>query len=64
MQANVTYSVVDAIVGKCKTEASRKLVPLDEFILLALLEWRKESCYAMEDDWIIAGETAHGKMPL
>src|ERR1700744_4047472 len=64
MQANVTCSVVDVIVGKCKTEAPRKLVSLDESTLLALLERRKEFCYAMEGDWIIASETAHGEVPL
>jgi integrase len=63
MQMNVTRSVVDGIVGKCKTEASRKPVPLDEFTLLALLEWRKESCYAMEDDWVFASEKVRGRMP-
>lgn len=63
MQMNVTRSVVDRIIGKCKTEASRKPVPLDEFALLTLLEWRQESCYAMEDHWVFASEKVHGKMP-
>jgi integrase len=63
MQMNVTRSVVDSIIGKCKTEASRKPVPLDEVTLLALFEWRQETCYAMEDDWVFASERVHGKMP-
>ncbi len=36
---------------------------LDEFTLLALPEWRKESCYPTEDDWVFASEKVHGKMP-
>jgi integrase len=30
MQINVTGSVVDQVVGRCKTEGSKKPVPLDE----------------------------------
>lgn len=62
-QANVTRSVVDGIIGKCKTETSRKPVPLDEFTLQTLLEWRRESCYTEEDDWVFASEKVRGKMP-
>jgi hypothetical protein len=28
---DVTRSVVDGIIGKCKTETSRRPVPIDEF---------------------------------
>ena len=31
LQMDVTRSVVDGIVGKCKTETSRRPVPIDEF---------------------------------
>ena len=62
-QMNVTRSVVDGVVGKCKTEASRKPVPLDKFTLHSLLAWRQESCYATEDDWVFASEKVEGRMP-
>ena len=62
-QMNVTRSVVDGVIGKCKTEASRKPVPLDKFTLDTLLAWRQESCYATEDDWVFASEKVEGRMP-
>ena len=62
-QMNVTRSVVDGIIGKCKTEASRKPVPIDSFTPGELLEWRKETCYAEPEDWVFASERAGGKMP-
>lgn len=35
----VERSVVDLVVGKCKTEASKKPVPLDEYLAQNLMEW-------------------------
>ncbi len=63
LQMDVTRSVVDGIVGKCKTETSRKPVPIDEFTAAALLAWKQETCYAAPDDWVFASERVQGKMP-
>jgi integrase len=63
LQMNVTRSVVDGIVGKCKTETSRRPVPIDEFTAGELLAWRQESSYADSEDWVFASERVQGKMP-
>jgi integrase len=62
-QMNVTRSVVDGIIGKCKTEASRKPVPIDSFTAGELRTWKKETCYAEPEDWVFASERVGGKMP-
>ena len=63
LQIEVTRSVVDGIVGKCKTEASRRPVPIDRFTAEELQALRKESCYAKLEDWVFASEKVQGKMP-
>jgi len=63
LQMDVTRSVVDGIVGKCKTETSRKPVPIDSFTVGELLAWKKETCYAKPEDWVFASERVQGKMP-
>jgi integrase len=62
-QMNVTRSVVDGIIGKCKTETSCRPVPLDAFTRSELLGWQRETCYAKPEDWVFASARAGGKMP-
>ena len=63
LQIEVTRSVVDGIIGKCKTETSRRPVPIDRFTADELLVWKKESCYSRPEDWVFASEKVDGKMP-
>jgi integrase len=63
LQMDVTRSVVDGIVGKCKTETSRRPVPIDEFTADELLSWKKETCYTQPEDWVFASERVQGRMP-
>jgi integrase len=60
---SVTRSVVDDVVGKCKTETSRKPVPMDTIAAESLREWRILSCYARPEDWVFASERRLGTMP-
>jgi integrase len=62
-QMDVTRSVVDGIVGKCKTETSRKPVPIDAFTAGELFAWQRETCFAGPEDWVFASERVQGKMP-
>jgi integrase len=39
LHVSVTRSLVDQHVGPVKTEASRKLMPIDEYVAHDLLEW-------------------------
>jgi integrase len=63
LQMEVTRSVVDGRVGSCKTEASRRPVPIDEFTANELLAWMKKSSYAQGEDWVFASDKVQGKMP-
>lgn len=61
---NIVRSVVDQAIGSCKTEASRKPVPMNDCIAQALLRWRQESTYTKPDDWVWASPQKKGTQPL
>ncbi len=63
LEISGTRSIADQHVGPCKTEASQKPVPLDPELAEALLMWRRQSPYQMNDDWIFASPAKHGKLP-
>ncbi|HEY7404275.1 MAG TPA: site-specific integrase [Candidatus Angelobacter sp.] len=64
MRINIVRSVVDQVVGNCKTEASRKPVVMNEHIAQALMAWRQESTYTAPTDWVWASPQKKGKQPL
>ncbi|MDR3750472.1 MAG: tyrosine-type recombinase/integrase [Terracidiphilus sp.] len=69
MEINVTRSVVDQVVGRCKTEASQKPVPLDEYTAQDLQEWYRLTPYREPEDWVFASDSSRagkkrGKQPL
>jgi integrase len=69
LHINVTRSVVDQHVGKCKTEVSQKPVPIDEWIAADLLEWYRQTPYHAPTDWVFATDSnragaKRGKQPL
>ncbi len=57
-QANVIRSIVHNTrrrrIGNCKTEASRKPVPLDDFMLEELRLWKQQTEYPGPEDWVWA----------
>ena len=66
---DVHRSVVNQVVGRCKTEASTKLVPLDEHTAESLLAWYQETPYREPADWVFASDSnragdRRGKQPL
>lgn len=63
LQMDVIRSVVDGVVGKCKTEISRRPVPIDQFTADELADWRTVTCYAQSEDWVFASEKTNGRMP-
>jgi len=62
-QVSVTRSIVLQRVGDCKTEASRKPVPLDSRLAEALYNWRSISPYPRPDDWVFASPHCNGSLP-
>jgi integrase len=63
LEISVTRSVYQSVVGKCKTEASRKPVPLDPWVAEELLMWKQSAPYNQPDDWIFASPRTKGKRP-
>ena len=60
----IRRSMVDQVIGNCKTEASRKPVVMAEPIAQALIAWRQESTYTAPDDWVWASPQKKGTQPL
>jgi integrase len=51
-------------IGKTKTESSRRPVPLHPLVLSALLEWRAQSSYATDFDFLFPSVRFKGTKPL
>jgi integrase len=62
-QLNITRSITLKSISDCKTEASRKPVPLDLRVAEILLAWRRECPYPGNDDWIFASPHLKGEWP-
>jgi hypothetical protein len=62
-------SVVDQVVGNVKTEASKRLVPIDPFIAEDLLAWYRTTGYSRPEDYVFATNAPRagkkrGKQPV
>jgi len=62
-------SVVDQVVGKVKTEASKRLIPIDPFIAEDLLSWYRTTKYNRPADYVFATDAPRagkkrGKQPV
>ena len=69
LEIDVHRSVVSQVVGRCKTEASQKAIPLDEYTARDLFEWRLETPYREAHDWVFASNSSRagkkrGKQPV
>src|SRR5260370_15282481 len=63
MEVHVIRSIVMQHVGDCKTEASRKPVPLDLRLSKVLWNCRLQSPYPIDEDWVFASPHSKGKLP-
>ncbi|MGA8858398.1 MAG: site-specific integrase, partial [Candidatus Sulfotelmatobacter sp.] len=69
LHVSVTRSLVDQHVGPVKTEASRKLMPIDEYIAHDLLSWYEVTPYKKPSDYVWATDAnragaKRGKQPV
>lgn len=64
LEIRITRSVVHQVVGRCKTEASRKPVPLEASVAEDLWLWKLTTPYRRPDDWVFASVLKKGKQPL
>ena len=67
-QMDVTRSVVEMVAGNVKTEASKRAVPLDDFMIEELLAWHNLTPYKEPEDWVFASDSPRaglkrGKQP-
>ena len=61
-QTDVTRSVVDMIAGEVKTEASKKAVPLDDFMIEELLAWCRITPYKNPEDLVFSSDSPRAGM--
>jgi integrase len=64
MEVNVLRSCVRNRIGKTKTESSHRPVPVHPLVLSALLEWREQSTYATDLDFLFPSVWFKGNKPL
>ena len=61
---SVTRSIVNQVVGTCKTEASQKPVPLHSALAHALLVWRRQTGMDILDGGMLARAVTYGVASL
>ena len=64
LEFRITRSIVDQVVGNCKTEASRKPMPMHSAMAEALWHWKQVSLYTRPEDWVFASPYTHGRLPF
>jgi integrase len=62
-EVSVTRSISLQHVGNCKTETSRKPVPMDAELAEALWHWRGKSGYPEPENWVFASPAKNGEHP-
>ncbi len=63
LELSVTRDVVKQRIEHCKTEASRKPVPIDAAVAEILWAWQLRCAYNQPNDWIFASPAMKGKQP-
>ena len=59
----VTRSIVQQVVGRCKTEASQKPVPLHDHLINSLRSWNRRTPYRTPESWVFASPQNRGNKP-
>jgi integrase len=62
-QLQVTRSIVNRVVGPCKTESSQKPVPAHDDVLEARRQWHKQARFQSSENWVFASPQTHGRQP-
>jgi len=62
-QIYVTRSIVQNVIGICKTESSQKPVPAHDDLVEALREWRGQTPYQSSESWVFASPANQGRRP-
>jgi integrase len=62
-QIHVTRSIVQNVIGICKTESSQKPVPARDELVETLQRWRVQTRYKSPEDWLFASPVHRGRWP-
>ena len=62
-EISVIRSIVQQVVGPCKTEASQKPIPMDPCLSEASVAWLEHSKYRSPEDWVFASPNTQGRRP-
>lgn len=64
LEISVCRSIYQGTVGQCKTEASRRPVPITERVAADLWIWKETTQYSQSDYWIFASRKDEGRHPM
>jgi integrase len=62
-QPHVRRSIVDRVIGACKTESSQKPVPAHDNLVETLREWHHQTPYQSPESWVFASPQKQGRRP-
>jgi integrase len=62
-QIYVMRSIVQNVVGICKTESSQKPVPAHDDLVEAMREWHGQTPYQSSESWVFASPVNQGRWP-
>ena len=62
-QIHVTRSIVQNVIGVCKTESSQKPVPAHDDLMEALRQWHRQTPYQLPESWVFASPQNQGRRP-
>jgi len=63
LELRVTRDVVKQRIERCKTEASKKPVPIGAAVAEILWAWKTHCAYNQPQDWVFASPAKKGKQP-
>jgi integrase len=63
-ELTIMRNIYGGKLGKCKTEASRAILPMPRSVAIALCIWRQSTPYNRDDDWVFPSIRTNGKTTL
>jgi integrase len=63
-QIHVTRSIVQNVIGVCRTETSQKPVPAHDDLIKALREWHRQTPYQSSESWVFASPVNQDRWPF
>jgi integrase len=62
-QIHISRSIVQNVIGVCKTEGSQKPIPINEGLINILREWHGRTPYQSLESWVFASRVNRGRWP-